>query len=74
LRSATNREVLAWSLPFCFGSLHLASGDLRGDPSDDVGAGWGQAEPIDVVELCRRGMVAGGGLRGAAVEPGDKTV
>ena len=68
LRSATNREVLVGSLPFCFGLLHLASSDLPGDPSGDISAGWGRAGRIEVIALGRPCMVTGGGLCRATVE------
>lgn len=49
MASAADGEVDAGCLPLGFVSLGLAFGDLPGDASGDIRAGWGRAEQIDVV-------------------------
>ena len=62
----------SWCLPFRCISFGLAFGDLPGDPSGDITAGWGRTERINVIGGCRPAMVDGGGLGRTTVEGGGE--
>ena len=67
-------EVEAWRLPFGLVSFGLAFGDLPGDPSSDITAGWGRTQRVNVVGGCRSGMVDSGDLGRTTVERGGKPI
>ncbi len=71
---AADGEVEAGCLPFGLVSLGLAFGDLPGDPSGDITAGWGRTQRIDVVGGCRSGMVDSGDLGRTAVERSGEAI
>jgi hypothetical protein len=43
-------------------------GDLPGDPSGDITAGWGRTKRVNAIGACRSSMVDSGDLGRAAVE------